>query len=75
MFRARTVPIDPMSGLSLGYHLVEGNDGHDFVLYSVGGDGVDNGGFAELGFESAGFSRDDLGLDVPFNRKRLSTDE
>jgi hypothetical protein len=38
-----SVPLDPMSGRSLKYRLL---DNHHFLLYSVGEDGRDNGGNA-----------------------------
>lgn len=44
------VPIDRISGLPFGYHLLEDDPaGRDYLLYSLGQDGVDDGGVEPKG--------------------------
>ena len=56
------VPLDPFSGKSFVYRPSE----KDFVLYSVGGDGVDNGGtFGPMQYVTSEWDGYDLNLDAP----------
>ena len=52
------VPTDPVTGKPLGYRRLEKPDeaGRNYLLYSVGFDGVDDGG-RELTEEQGGFTR------------------
>jgi hypothetical protein len=59
------LPSDPWTGQQYRYRLSA--DGKSYALYSIGADGVDNGGIFDERAPSSAFSQPHLNLDFPIN--------
>jgi hypothetical protein len=62
--------VDPIAGLPFAYRVTPESPDTPFLLYSVGADGVDNGGVEADGGTLSGPGPDDAGFDFVFTKAR-----
>lgn len=63
-------PVDPVSGKAFVYRVTPETPGAPFLLYSLGADGVDNGGAEAEGGMMSPPGPDDAGFDCVFTKPR-----